>query len=77
MANKASTLIPDPEVGKRCGRTRQTIRRWERDPALGFPEAVVICGRKYRDADKLDAWIASRARGELVAPSFGKAAEAA
>jgi hypothetical protein len=35
------------------GVTRQTVYRWERDLALGFPAARKIRGHKYRLAGEL------------------------
>jgi hypothetical protein len=49
-------LIPDPEVWKRYGVTPMTGWRWDHDPTLNFPKPVRIRGRKYRDADELDAF---------------------
>jgi hypothetical protein len=55
-------LIPDPIVAKeRYGISPMTLWRWDHDPDLDFPKPIRIRGRKYRDADKLDAFDAARA----------------
>ena len=60
---KKRRLIPDSQVRHRyggiCG---MTIRRWEKNPNLGFPPAILINGRKYRDEAELDAFDAARPR---------------
>jgi hypothetical protein len=50
-------LIPDAQVRKsRYGVSASTIWRWDHDLALGFPRAIVINGRNYRDEEELDAF---------------------
>jgi predicted DNA-binding transcriptional regulator AlpA len=56
------SLIPDPIVAKRYHVSFTTLWRWDRDPDLNFPKPIRIRGRKYRDADELDAFDAARAR---------------
>jgi hypothetical protein len=56
-------LIPDKLVALRYSVCLRTLWRWDRDPRLGFPRAVVIRGRKYRKEHELDAF--DRARTEL------------
>jgi len=42
-------LVPDKQARKECGDVcRMTIYRWERDPELQFPPAILIRKRKYR-----------------------------
>jgi predicted DNA-binding transcriptional regulator AlpA len=53
-------LIPDPQVARELGRSLRTLARWDEDPKLNFPKPVPIKGRKYRRADELAAWLASR-----------------
>jgi hypothetical protein len=55
-ANPKRTLIPETLVAARYGRHVGTLRRWDEDPELGFPPAIIIRKRKYRDAEALDAW---------------------
>jgi predicted DNA-binding transcriptional regulator AlpA len=52
-------LFTDPEVCVRLGRSQRTIDRWAADPATGFPQPVYIRGRKYRDAEAVEAFEAS------------------
>jgi hypothetical protein len=54
-------LIPLPAVAREFGRTRRTLGRWVKDPALGFPAVVVINGRGYVYRSALEAWKRSRA----------------
>lgn len=76
--NDSPALIADADVRKLCGGvSRMTLTRWEKDPDLSFPDAVVIAGRKYRRADELRDWIATRQRGGIAKPSFLKKKEAA
>jgi hypothetical protein len=60
-------LVPDRIVAERYGRSVQTIERWGRDPDLGFPPAIRLRNRRYRDAAALDAWDAKQ-RGAAGAP---------
>lgn len=36
------------------------LYRWMRDPALHFPEPIIINTRRYFDIDQLKAWVSSR-----------------
>ena len=60
MATKRITpapgLLPERLVAERYSVHVRTIDRWGRDPSLGFPPAVIIRKRRYRDAAALDAW---------------------
>jgi hypothetical protein len=58
MAETAKrVLIPDPVVARERYRVHpHTLRRWDKKPALGFPPPVYVNGRRYREAQKLDAW---------------------
>ena len=49
-------LIHDTHVAQRYGVSVCTLTRWERDPRLGFPKAIKIRGRNYRDEAQLDAF---------------------
>ena len=54
---RKSVLIPDPVVAKERYHVHpHTLRRWDNNPALGFPPVVKVNGRRYREADKLDEW---------------------
>jgi hypothetical protein len=41
------TWLTGPKVDARFGITARTRRRWETDPKLVFPRAVVINNKKY------------------------------
>jgi predicted DNA-binding transcriptional regulator AlpA len=47
-------LLPDPQVCERYSVTGMTLWRWDHDPNLGFPKAIRIRNRKYRDERELD-----------------------
>jgi hypothetical protein len=50
-------LIPDSIVAKERYRVHPcTLRRWDEKPELDFPPPIYVNGRRYREADKLDAW---------------------
>jgi hypothetical protein len=49
-------LLADPQVAKRYGRSLRSLARWDDDETLGFPRAIYIRGRKFRDLAALDAW---------------------
>jgi hypothetical protein len=52
-----SVLIPDRVVARERYRVHpHTLRRWDDNPALGFPPVVMVNGRRYREAEALDAW---------------------
>ncbi len=42
------------------GKTRMTLYRWCKDPALDFPKPVKIRGQNYWSISELDAYDASR-----------------
>jgi hypothetical protein len=50
----------------RYGVCSRTIARWERNPRLGFPAALVVNHRKYRRLAELQAWDRVRAAGKSV-----------
>jgi hypothetical protein len=49
-------IVPDAKVAKRYGVCIRTIKRWDANPDLGFPNRIDINGRCYRDSNQLDAW---------------------
>ena len=65
----ARTYLPGPQTARRYGVSDRTISRWEADPKLGFPQPMIVNGRKFHPLDALEAWELSRA-----APSQQKAA---
>jgi hypothetical protein len=52
-------LVPDPVMRCEFGVSSMTIFRWDADPTLGFPRAVVIRNKKYRFRDELEAFKAN------------------
>jgi hypothetical protein len=58
--HKRGRKLPRKKTCERYGVCSKTIERWEKNPALGFPRALVINGRKYDDEDELDEWDATR-----------------
>jgi hypothetical protein len=60
-------LIPDSKVAKKCGVCKKTLGRWDDKPELGFPPIIWINGRKFRDADLLDAFFTARVRESSMA----------
>ncbi len=49
-------LLSDRQVAIRYDVDPRTIQRWSVIPDLGFPPAIYIRRRKYREVAKLDAW---------------------
>ena len=46
--------------------TTMTIWRWQRDPALSFPQPTRINRGQYYDLDAIDAWMRSRVVGRSL-----------
>ena len=54
---KTPVLIPDVIVAReRYCVHPHTLRRWDKNSALDFPPPIYVNGRRYREAEKLDAW---------------------
>ena len=54
---RKQVLIPDRDVARERYRVHpHTLRRWDKNPDLDFPPPVYVNGRRYREAEKLDAW---------------------
>jgi hypothetical protein len=66
-------LLSDRLVAERYDVTVRTLERWDEKPDLGFPPAVRIRRRRYREIDKLDAWDAANARRVANPHSSGRA----
>ena len=65
-------LIPEAKAAKKCGVCTKTLERWDDKPELGFPPIVWINGRKFRDADLLDAFFVARVRASsMERPKLG------
>jgi hypothetical protein len=56
QGNFTSRKLPTRAVCQRYGVSDRTVARWERDPDLQFPQALVVNGRKYYSEDELTAW---------------------
>jgi hypothetical protein len=55
--SNGDTLVPvAPNVADEFGKHPRTIKRWARDPKLGFPKLVGINGRLYASRKALEAW---------------------
>ena len=48
--------LPRRKLPERYTVTPMTIYRWERDPILDFPQAMIVKGKKFYDVDELEAW---------------------
>jgi hypothetical protein len=59
-------LIAEAKVAKKCSVCPKTLQRWDERPELGFPPVVWINGRRFRDADALDAFFAARVRASAM-----------
>jgi hypothetical protein len=75
-ATNKPVLLPDSAVARRYGVHPITLRRWDKNPDLGFPQVVIVNGRRYRRVAELDVWdlqnsreAASRLAG--LRPRFG------
>ena len=56
-ASTGDTLVPvAPDVADEFGKCPRTIKRWSRNPKLGFPKLVEINRRLYASRKALDAW---------------------
>jgi hypothetical protein len=59
---KPIVLVPDSKVWDELGKTRQSIVRWDADPAmaaLGWPPPITIRGRKHRPRHLLETFKAN------------------
>jgi hypothetical protein len=56
MTKPMDTRLPTRLVSARYNISDRTVARWERDPNLNFPKALIINKRKYFAEDELTAW---------------------
>jgi len=61
MQKTGRRLVPDAEVCRRYHIHISTLANWDKDPELGFPKALRINKRKFRDENELDAFDQARA----------------
>lgn len=67
-AGEPIVLVPDPKVQKELDKTRQSIHRWDADPAmaaLGWPPPIMLGGRKHRARHLLEAFKANLIKQSL------------
>ena len=60
-------LVVDKQARHECGNvSRMTFYRWQKDPELQFPPAILIRKRKYRSRSQLEQFKARlKAKGRL------------
>ena len=66
-------LAPDSKVARDFNVHPKTLQRWDNRPELGFPPAIWINGRKYRNLSALRAWEQAMARKVAASPQLRKA----
>jgi predicted DNA-binding transcriptional regulator AlpA len=59
-------FITGPGLCRRYGVSEQSIWRWRRDPALGFPPSMLINRRNYWRLADLIEWERHRARRDVA-----------
>jgi DNA-binding transcriptional MerR regulator len=59
-------LILNSKAAKKCGVSTKTLERWDEKPELNFPPIVWVGGRKFRDADLVDAFILAQVRASAT-----------
>jgi hypothetical protein len=57
------TLLRSGKVAKRYNVTVRTIDRWQKNPALNFPEYIEINGQRYWYEGRLNEWDRQRPAG--------------
>jgi hypothetical protein len=58
----STDLLPDPVVARQRYKVDpRTLYRWDNQPELNFPKAIVINRRKYRRIHELETWERQRA----------------
>jgi hypothetical protein len=65
-ADGNSSLVPSRKVLERYLICDRTLDRWVVNPALGFPQPVIINRRRYWRVSELSAWERARAKGGAV-----------
>jgi len=66
-SNNSDRKLPTRLVCRRYGISDRTLARWERNPDLSFPPAMIINHRKYFDETALSAWERKHARSAQIA----------
>ncbi|MEX1109926.1 MAG: hypothetical protein WEC00_13525 [Dongiaceae bacterium] len=67
MTSKTSLHRPEDVRARYGGVSDMTLRRWEKDPRVGFPSPIRINGRRFWDAALLDAFDERLAAREAAA----------
>jgi hypothetical protein len=65
-ASADSDLIPSRRVLQRYSICDKTLDRWTANPALNFPQPVLIFRRRYWRVAELAAWEKARAKGGVA-----------
>jgi hypothetical protein len=63
VADGDSSLVPSRKVLERYLICDRTLDRWTADPALSFPQPVIINRRRYWRIAELASWERSRVKG--------------
>jgi hypothetical protein len=50
-------LAPDRKVAGTLGVHPKTLTRWDEREEVGFPKAIWLNGRRYRDLDEVEKWV--------------------
>ena len=59
-------FVPDPQVWREFGVTRQTLNRWDQDNKLNFPPRVKIGAHNYRSRRQLEEFKAALLRAAIA-----------
>lgn len=57
--------VPVTDVASEFRKNSRTIKRWIKDPALGFPTPIRINGRLFVSRSSLEAWKRSRVEASI------------
>lgn len=61
MTTNVVELIGRPQLAKRWNMSSRGLIRWENDPQLNFPKAIIIRNKNYFVVDEVEAWARQRA----------------
>jgi hypothetical protein len=60
LAPEQANWLRNSQLADYLNVSAMCIWRWQRDPAMGFPQPSVVNGLKYTDAKAIDEWMKSR-----------------
>jgi hypothetical protein len=63
---RPTPLTPDSKVAQLFNVCIKTLTRWDDDPDLDFPPPIEINGRKYREVEAINAFIAERMKASVT-----------